>query len=585
MPRKLVPLTNTANVELARLHGSPKKASERIRRNEVPSRPKDALGRRAGTLTERTLVVSDLHIGAGKNPVTGGWQPGDDFLAKQTRQFIAMLAKQWHAAATGEVDGTHPTKAEVKESLKNLVWASGEKIDLGTLGDLGNEGPYKLRLCLGGDVVDFLQAVVERPGLPYPDGQASYGGPKNTPANNIVQLNMIREGHPEFFRALAVHLKLGHSLDLRPGNHDRHFFNKHVLEGEIEVGGRKLGGFKKILEQELRAMGAGPKEVAECLARMNLLPIPIYDGQVFFLHGDDFDPYNRVQRPYQELLEPTPMHEEMSLALGDYGVRRGFNNLELLDPTLDAIDDQKLFFSRAVKHPKEAVGLVHGFLLGLQREGYTESPRADAEQRVKDIRALVDKVPQLVEMLNQHRPEGEKLTKEQVAEGLEAIERVSATPLFSRFRKGSKLFERMLTMGMDLLRGTKDKRNKDEISLDVLDRANEKLGLKVLLHGHDHAPREEAYLTPSEEMLRRIDTHTWTDKVGNNERWIETWGRDGRGVAVIDSGKAEDGTPFSRVKLHCVPDESGHLVESDILENPEPNPKKIAREVRQIFEG
>jgi hypothetical protein len=37
-------------------------------------------------------------------------------------------------------------------------------------------------------------------------------------------------------------------------------------------------------------------------------------------------------------------------------------------------------------------------------------------------------------------------------------------------------------------------------------------------------------------MVRRVDNHTWTDKVGDNERWILK--EDGRGVRVIDQGKA-----------------------------------------------
>lgn len=580
MPKKPLPLSNTVNRTLARLHGSQEAAQERIKRNQLPSKPKDG----SGTVQQRVLILNDLHIGAGRDPVTAKIDPGDDFTAVQTRQLLAYLSREWQAAKTGNPDSTHPTKSRLGEALAGINWADGQPIDFSKLGELTSRpSAYQLTLCINGDFVDFLQAVVERPGTPFPDGYADYGGPKNTPANAIAQLNMIRDGHPEVFRALAVHLRLGHKIDLIPGNHDRHLYNDHVWSGEVEVGGKKLGGFTRIIAEELEKTGASDAEIKDCLARLERKPFAVY-GDKWVDHGDMSDRHNRVQRPYGEVFDPTPLHKEMSLALGDYGVRKGFNQFEALNPNLDAIDDKGLFVRSTLRHPLKMAALARGFLSGLQREGYEVSRAADKATRVADMQRLVDKFPFIMESLNAFRPDGEKLTKEQIAKGLGEIEKVSATPLFSNFPKRAKLFERVLKFGLDRFGGSYDMRSKDQITLERGLTAKEHFGVSAVVEGHTHEAREDAYLTDKEEIFRRVNTHTWTSKVGAWGRSGLTWGEEGRGVGVIELGVDKEGKDFASLKLHKVIGEEGWLVASDIYDVVEKKPKKLEKAAEEIHE-
>jgi hypothetical protein len=376
---------------------------------------------------------------------------------------------------------------------------------------------------------------------------------------------------------------LGHELDFVPGNHDRQLYNEHVWGGEVEVAGKTLGGFTQVIAEELRCLGASEQEVKDSLARLHLRPFAMY-GNHWVEHGDMGDAVNRVQRPYKELLDPTPLHEEMSMALGDYGVRGGFNNLEQQDPTLDAIDNTMRFFRKAFKHPMAALGLIAAFLRGSKQEGYVTSKEADLAQRVSDVRDLVTRFPAITEQLNSLRPAGDQLTNAQVIDGLQALEKKAAVPFFSQFKRGTRFLRRLFSLAMQKLTGKSDTRSREQIYLDRLLATQKQFGAQALVQGHTHHAQDDVFLTDEEKVVRMVNTHTWMDKDGDWGRPEVTWGEDGRGVGVIEVGKDATGQPWSSLALRKVVDESGTLVWGDILDDAAEHQQEQAAAAHAIYD-
>ena len=147
-------LTNTVSKELADLHGSAKGAEKFRKRQHMPEKPKDG----SAVVQERTLIMNDMHIGIGRDPVSGNVYPGEDFTAEQERKLTGYMSAEWLGAAKGNEAMTDTEKRRLKTALKNLTWESGESIDSASIADLNSSGSkYKLNWVLNGDVFDFLQ--------------------------------------------------------------------------------------------------------------------------------------------------------------------------------------------------------------------------------------------------------------------------------------------------------------------------------------------------------------------------------------------------------------------------------------------
>lgn len=528
-------LTNSAAIELARLHGSHENA-KRYRCRSHMAKKKDG-----ASVAERILVVNDLHMAAGLNVETQKIHPCEEFTAQHERQFFNYMKREW---------------------------ALAESTD------------HKITLCLNGDVLDILQTATERPGFTFPDGYTRNGrAPENTPANVIVQLNIIRQGHPLFFQTLAAHLLKGHKIDFLPGNHDRQMYNRHVWQGSIEHDGKNLKGFLGILEDDLRTLCDQEDRISESLGGVSLKPFGIY-GDAFVDHGDMADKFNKVQRPYKELLYPSELHETMPMAFGDYCVRNGFNRLESLQPKLSGAGyKSELFWHLSFRHPKAAIKLIACAFPAACKEGYEISREVDYQERVDDIRALVDRFPEITNSLNAMRPENERLSVDQIKDGLSSMETASATPLFSNFRAGTGFFKRLYR----LVRKRIDGRIEGDIQRDRMSAANQGLGLNNFFNGHTHKAKNDIYITDEEKMIRHIDTHTWMDRQGKWGRGELTWGPKGRGVGVIELGENRDGELFTDISLNKVRNEEGDLVEGDIYAEADQNTYETAMKMRRIY--
>src|SRR5512133_830266 len=115
-------------------------------------------------VSERLVLVSDLHLGAGTVPAS------------------------WGAGFIDEFDGDEAFPAF-------LTW-------------LRFEGPRPSRLVLLGDTLDFLRVPV--PGALY----------ARNDAEAVRQLDLIAAAHPRVFEALSAMVNDGIAIDVVVGNHD-----------------------------------------------------------------------------------------------------------------------------------------------------------------------------------------------------------------------------------------------------------------------------------------------------------------------------------------------------------------------------
>ena len=571
MPRPL-PLTNTVADALHNHFGSEQAAVNFIDRDRMASRDPEQ-----SHLTHRVITVSDLHIAAGRHPVTDRLDVIDDFKPNQEQQFVRLLAREWLQAAPGA--SLSSGSEDLVETVGRLPWRARAPISPADMAQLAENRAYDLTLNLNGDIFEFLQTTVERPGYRFVDGMDG-PAPRNTPANAIVKLNIMHRGHPEFFRALAMHLMLGHRVHFLPGNHDRELWNPHVWDGQLEADGAVHRGFLGIMRRELAGLGCRPHQVDAALQRLERLPMAVY-GDKLIDHGHREDTYNSTRRPHKELFDPTPLHEEMPLALGDYGVRDGFNLLERKRPYLgDAIGSKTAFVKEALGAPRAAFGMLGAFLKSALAEGHEVSAQADENIRNLDARGLVDAFPQLVDQLNAFRDDDDQLTASEVADGLEKVEASTAKPFFSAFKAGASFLQRL----PGILKNQLSHQSKVayERRLQAL---HEHLGINDVVHGHTHVAKDQHYLSDDGRRLRYVNSHTWLDQTGRWDRASRTWGDHSRGVGVIELGVNPDGRPWSELALMRVVDQTGSLVPGSIIDDAEGRAGPIRQRTKAILKG
>ncbi len=562
----LLPLTAPVADAAAQHFGSMAAARSAIDRDRLPERPAPSGARsKPAAVEHRVVSLSDVHIAAGKNPLTGRLDPVDDFKPDKAQQFLRLLAREWLAAAKpAERRGIGMAHEDFVDRVGQIPWRGNPPVDVSAL--RGRDRTHRLTLNLNGDFFEFLQVTQDRPGLRFPDRPPDGHPVPHTPANAIVKLNLMRQGHPEVFRALALHLWLGHDIHLLPGNHDRELWNPHVFQGSLDSGSQKVFGLTGLLREELLALGASEAEAKAALGRLRRLPFAVY-GDAYVDHGHHEDRYNLTRRPFGELYEPTALHREMPMALGDYGVRDGFDALERKRPYIgDAITSPVGFAKEAIGAPRTAGKMFLAYLRSALKEGHEHSAERDAEVRAKDARGLVARFPELVEQLNAFRSPDDQLSADDVARGLERVEKTAAEPFFSSFSAGAGFFQRL----PGILKGQAGRAGSKALRYEKrLEALHQSLGVNTVLHGHTHVAKDQNYLTKDARRVRYVNTHTWVDQSGRWDRAGRTWGQSSRGVGVIELGTGPDGQPWSEVSLMRVTDPSGRLVPGDIIEEPE----------------
>ena len=255
---------------------------------------------------EELIVISDLHLSAGRNPKTGRWSRNEDFFFdKQFARFLTYIKK---------------AKKDDEERKDRKRDKDEEKDEQNK-----NEKAPKKHLIIAGDMFDFLQ-VTPDPGdydlYPKVDGvscsdlEESPNGLGTTAKETIWKLGVIATGHPVFFEALTNFVSDGHNLSIIIGNHD------------IELHWPKV--------QEKLKEWIAPKDCLEA-GIVTVYPWFYYDKtyKTYIEHGNQYDCLNS----FEYLLNPLTgaKSDVLWLPIGSFFVRYFFNRVEMHHPFADNI--------------------------------------------------------------------------------------------------------------------------------------------------------------------------------------------------------------------------------------------------------
>ncbi|MBK8014597.1 MAG: hypothetical protein IPK13_25010 [Deltaproteobacteria bacterium] len=546
----LLPLTANSLRIAGDAAGSEAAALDHLFRQHEPRPSADAS---AAHPIRRIVSINDVHVSAGRNPTTHRIDPLDQFLPEQEQQFLRFMMREWlkAAGATASEEAIH--------RFGDLPWQELPKIEsIRSLLRHRPEASHQLTLNLNGDILDFLQTTADSAGVRYPDGVLpGLRAPRNTPANAIVQLNVMRRGHPEFFLALALHLGLGHNIDFIPGNHDRALFNPLVWSGQLRIEGKELHGFAGIVQDDILRLGFSQADTQKALVRLRRLPLTMY-GDAYFDHGDHSDADNRPRRPWKELYQPSAMHQEMQGALGDHGVQLGAQDLIAYRPTFAERWNQPAGLLDVAHAPGLAARMAFGYLKATLRDGYQDSEADDLDRRIEDARALPGLIPDMVEGINAFRNSDKQLTVEAIAEALASIEAASATPFFSKVPVNAGIGRRTLGIMTRSLLGRSP--SHEEKWGQRVSEIHARLGANAIFQGHTHAAEDRTFVNEEGDAIRTLNAHTWTNQQGSfSQAAVRTWSGSSRGVGVVEVGRTAEGNFWTHHELMRVCDLTGRL--------------------------
>lgn len=234
-----------------------------------------------------TVVVSDLHLGRGRNPASGRYHPLETF---------------FH-------DG---------DLRRFLGWAAGDARARGR----------SLRMVFNGDTFDLLRTEIHPPAGEGSRREHRFG---LDPSPEVVgrQMEAIVAGHPVFFEAVADLLADGHEVFFLPGNHD--------LELQWDAAQAPI---RRAVREGLAARAT--LDVELCLARLRFETWFIYEpGRLWIEHGCQYDPESAFHFPLRRPLEASfpPAAAEEDLPMGSFFQRylyNGFGAVTFLVPSTRA---------------------------------------------------------------------------------------------------------------------------------------------------------------------------------------------------------------------------------------------------------
>lgn len=219
------------------------------------------------------VVVSDLHIGRGRNESTGRYHPLETFFHDlDMRRFLA--------------------------------WAVADAAQRGT----------KIKVVFNGDTFDLLRTEIHGPENAATRREARFGLDP-TPEVAQRQMELIVAGHPVFIEALADLLSGGHQVVFLPGNHD--------LELQWDAAQAPL------VAAVQAALAVRPlEELGATLAGLTFAPWFVYEpGRIWLEHGCQYDAESAFHFPLRRALEVDfpPEAAEEDLPLGSFFQRYLYN--------------------------------------------------------------------------------------------------------------------------------------------------------------------------------------------------------------------------------------------------------------------
>jgi UDP-2,3-diacylglucosamine pyrophosphatase LpxH len=333
---------------------------------------------RARLQDETILVISDLHMGSGRDPHRGTWSPTEDFF--WDNEFAEFLAHY------------------------------------------GKEG--RCRLVINGDMVDFLQ-VLTLPtdeearlyGIPVRDISPRYGL-RCSEAAAVFQMDRVLDGHPVAFQALADFLSLGNRVTIIKGNHDIQFF----WESAQETLRRRL------------ALLAPQRRAAVVRKNLEFLPWFFYiPGILYVEHGNQYEPATSFSNFLAPVLPyDTPgAGRHIELDLGSFLVRYFSNRMEVLDIRADNYRPLarylQMFFS---EHPLVFLSTARDVLRYLTKT--VAKARGTARgRRSREYRDIVERNAELLRAEAVRVGGGNPQGVEELRQALQDIAASRATPSLS----------------------------------------------------------------------------------------------------------------------------------------------------------
>jgi UDP-2,3-diacylglucosamine pyrophosphatase LpxH len=229
------------------------------------------------------FVLSDLHLGLGKNPETGRYARLEAFFYDD----------------------------DFADFCADLVRRAGETA-------------RRFKLVLNGDTFDLLRLESEATG-------GSRYCPAWTPAEAAVMVRRILEGHPRFVQGLGSMLSAGHEIVFIAGNHDAELQWEPVQE-EVR---------RALLAEVAKGAWAASARDVVAWASSNLTFEGWFHhepGRIWIEHGCQYDPENafRYQLRRRHVDLPDELHRaEIDLPLGTFFQRylyNSFGNITFIVP-------------------------------------------------------------------------------------------------------------------------------------------------------------------------------------------------------------------------------------------------------------
>lgn len=258
------------------------------RRSQAPELPRTARARyQCAGVSELhdIIVVSDLHLGRGKNPRTGRYYRLEAFFFD---------------------DDFHHFCAHLIEDARR------------------RQTPFKL--VFNGDTFDLLR--IDHDPLPTEKRRERRYGPALTPGIAAETMRQILAGHPTFVEALAAVLAAGNPIVFLPGNHDIEVQWRPV---QLEI---RAAVERAVREQAGEAAAATAAELLTFERWFHHEP-----GRIWIEHGCQYDPENAFRYYLRGKLadQPDAVHKaEIDVPLGTFFQRylyNQFGNITFIVPS------------------------------------------------------------------------------------------------------------------------------------------------------------------------------------------------------------------------------------------------------------
>ena len=283
------------------------------------------------------VVLSDLHIGRGKNSNTGRYYALETFFYDDDlRRFCAFLCDD--ARARGVV----------------------------------------FKLILNGDTFDLLR-IDAAPAADESTARERRYGPVMTPQVAAAEIREVLAGHPDFVAGIAHVLAAGFEVIFLPGNHD------------LEV---QWPAVQQEIRHALRlAAAAASADADAALARLTFAPWFYHEpGRVWIEHGCQYDPENAFRYHLRSDLDDAGANivaYEEDMPLGNFFQRylyNAFGHITFIVPSTRA--NGRYFRWLLVHQPRllARVFLSHGrFWWQVMRRIALTAP--EARRRLRDLHA------------------------------------------------------------------------------------------------------------------------------------------------------------------------------------------------------